>query len=67
MGASGSVGAYKKIRCLYCGSGQVEWWSFGPDCRGNPGSFEICCKKCKKRSRWISKPKPMKLDRRLTI
>ncbi len=35
------------IPCPTCG-GPVEWWYFGPDCRGNPGSSGINCTKCKR-------------------
>lgn len=33
--------------CPNCG-GVLEYWSFSPDCGGNPGSSGIQCRTCKK-------------------
>lgn len=46
MSASDRWGGYK-TPCPNCG-GTVEYWYFGSDCRGNPGSSGIQCMECKR-------------------
>lgn len=47
MSASDEWGTYE-APCPNCG-GKVEYWYFGPDCRGNSGGGGIQCVSCERK------------------